>query len=54
MDAELIFWLVCGGLALLFVLAIPFIDNHLKNKDTERMFTHYKRTEYHDDMEDWR
>lgn len=53
MDTELIFWLVCGVLALLFFLAIPFIDNYMKNKDTERMFANRNYTEYHDDMEDY-
>ena len=51
--AELIFWSVCAVLAILFLVAIPFISNCLENKDTERMFAHYERTEYHDDMEDW-
>ena len=51
--AELIFWAVCAVLAILFLVAIPFISNCLENKDTERMFARYELTEYHDDMEDW-
>lgn len=51
MDVELIFWLVCGGLAILFFLVIPFIDNHMKNEEVKRMFAHRNFEEYHDDME---
>lgn len=53
MDAELIFWCVCGVLCVLFVCALPFINNYVENKRVERMFAHYDFTEYHDDMEDW-
>lgn len=51
-DAELTFWIVCGILCILAVCAIPFISNYLEYKETRRIFRHYDRTEYHDDMED--
>ena len=38
MDAELIWWIGAAVVALLFVCAVPFIDNYLKYKDTEKMF----------------
>jgi hypothetical protein len=38
MDAELIWWIAVAVVALLFVCAVPFIDNYLKYKDTEKMF----------------
>jgi len=50
-DAELIFWIVAGVLAILFFLAIPFIDNYMKNEEAKRVFAHYNFEEYHDDME---
>lgn len=38
MDAELIGWIVLAAAGLLFLCAVPFIDNYLKYKDIERMF----------------
>jgi hypothetical protein len=52
MDCELVFWGVCLGLALLFLLFLPFINNYLNNKDIERMFKNREFEEYHDDMEE--
>lgn len=37
-DAELIFWCVAGALCVLFVCALPFINNYIEYKETERMF----------------
>ena len=37
-DAELIFWCVVGVLCVLFACALPFINNYLEYKNTERMF----------------
>jgi hypothetical protein len=37
-DAEFYFWIVCGVLCVLFLCALPFIDNYLKYKETQRMF----------------
>ena len=37
-DAELVFWCVCGVLCVLFVIALPFINNYIEYKETERMF----------------
>ena len=36
--AELIFWIVCGVLALLTVIAIPLVSNYLDYKDMERRY----------------
>lgn len=52
-DAELMFWLVCVGLVLLGMLALPIIHRVMEQRETERMFGYRKFTEYHDDMEDW-
>lgn len=40
-DAELCFWCVCGVLAILFVCAMPFINNYLEYKRVEKMFDKY-------------
>ena len=37
-DAELVFWWVVGALGVLFVCAVPFINNYIEYKETERMF----------------
>ena len=37
-DAELVFWCVVGVLCVLFVCAMPFINNYIEYKETERMF----------------
>ena len=37
-DAELVFWCVVGVLCVLFMCAIPFINNYIAYKETERMF----------------
>lgn len=37
-DAELIWWIVVGILCVLFVLALPLINNYYEYKDVERMF----------------
>jgi hypothetical protein len=37
-DAELIWWIVVGILCVLFVLALPLINNYYEYKETERMF----------------
>ena len=38
-DAELIFWIVAGVLAMLFLfVGVPMINNYYENKDVERMF----------------
>lgn len=37
-NAELIFWCVCGAIAILGVLAMPMIDNYFKYKENRRMF----------------
>lgn len=37
-DAELAFWCVCGVLAVLFVIALPFINNYFEYQETKRMF----------------
>lgn len=52
-NAELIFWAVACALALIFIfIVMPTVSNYLDHKDVKRMFSHYERTEYHDDMED--
>lgn len=37
-DAELVFWCVMGVMCVLFVCALPFINNYIEYKETERMF----------------
>ena len=37
-DAELTWWIVVGILCVLFVLALPLINNYYEYKETERMF----------------
>ena len=37
-DAELIWWIVVGILCVLFILALPLINNYYEYKETERMF----------------
>jgi hypothetical protein len=37
-DAEFYFWIVCGVLCILFLCALPFINNYLQYKETQRMF----------------
>ena len=37
-DAELVFWCVVGVLCVLFVCAMPFINNYIAYKETEKMF----------------
>lgn len=37
-DAELIWWITVGILCVLFVLALPLINNYYEYKETERMF----------------
>ena len=37
-DAEFYFWIVAGVLGILFVCALPFINNYLSYKETQRMF----------------
>lgn len=37
-DAEFIWWIVVGILCVLFVLALPLINNYYEYKETERMF----------------
>ena len=53
MDLELIWWCVWGILAVLFILALPFIVNYIKSKEVARMVDSRDCTEYHEDMEDW-
>ena len=37
-DVELIFWCVVGALCVLFMCALPFINNYIEYKETEKMF----------------
>lgn len=37
-DAELIFWCVVGVFGVLFVCALPFINNYIEYKKIEKMF----------------
>lgn len=38
-DAELIFWIAAGVLAMfLLFVGVPMINNYYENKDVERMF----------------
>ena len=37
-DAELVFWCVVGVVCVLFVCAMPFINNYIAYKETEKMF----------------
>jgi hypothetical protein len=37
-DAELVFWCVVGALCVLLVCALPFINNYMEDKETEKMF----------------
>ena len=37
-DAEFAFWCVMGVLTVLFVCAMPVINNYIKYKENERMF----------------
>lgn len=49
-NTELIFWIVCAILAILFIASMPIISNFLENKEVERMFD---RPDINiDDMED--
>ena len=52
-DAELIFWCVCGVLALLFILSMPLIGRYLDDNEAKSILPHKGFEEYHDDMEDW-
>ncbi len=52
-NAELIWWLVWGAIAVLTLCALPFINNYLENQRAAQMLSHYDYTEYHDDMEDY-
>lgn len=52
-DAELIFWCVCGVLALLFFLSMPLIGRYLDDNEAKSILPHKGFEEYHDDMEDW-
>lgn len=36
-DAEFYWWIVVGILCVLFVLALPLINNYCEYKETERM-----------------
>jgi hypothetical protein len=37
-DAELIFWCAVGALSVLIMCALPFINNYIEYKETEKMF----------------
>ena len=37
-DAELVFWCVVGVMGVLLVCAMPFINNYIAYKETERIF----------------
>lgn len=37
-DAEFAFWCVMGVLCVLFVCAMPFINNYIAYKEAEKMF----------------
>ena len=53
-DAELAFWIVALVLALVFMfIVLPLWGRYQEKKEHDRMFSHYRYTEYHDDMEDW-
>lgn len=53
-DAELTFWIVALVLALVFMFIIlPLWGRYQEKKEHDRMFSHCRYTEYHDDMEDW-
>ena len=53
-DAELTFWIVALVLALVFMfIVLPLWGRYQEKKEHDRMFSHYRYTEYHDDMEDW-
>lgn len=47
---ELVFWIVCAVLAILFVASLPIISNFLESKEVERMFD--RPDTNIDDMED--
>lgn len=37
-NAELVFWCVCGVIAVLAVCALPFFYNYLEYQEVKRMF----------------
>jgi hypothetical protein len=36
-NAEMIFWCVVGAATIAFVLAMPFINNYIKNQEAREM-----------------
>lgn len=51
-DAEVRAWLVLLVLAVVAVIAFFIYVRIADNNEIKRLFKHYERTEYHDDMED--